>query len=40
MRLGGGDPKAATEPRPEPAPPSPRPDFDWIRRAWQASTGN
>ena len=40
MRLGGGDPKAATEPRPGPAPPSPRPDFDWIRRAWQASTGN
>jgi hypothetical protein len=40
MRLGGGDPKAATDPRPVPAPPSPRPDFDWIRRAWQASTGN
>jgi hypothetical protein len=40
MRLGGGDPKAATEPRPEPAPPSPRPVSDWIKRAWQTSTGN
>jgi hypothetical protein len=44
MRLGGGEPKAATDPRPERVPPtlspSPRPDSDWMRRAWQASTGN
>jgi hypothetical protein len=40
MRLGGGEPKAATEPRPEPAPSSARPVSDWIKRAWQASTGN
>ena len=43
MRLGGGEPKAATEPRPERAPPSPqspRSDPDWIKRAWQSSIGN
>jgi hypothetical protein len=42
MRLGGGESKAASEARPERAPPapSPRPDPDWMRRAWQASTGN
>jgi hypothetical protein len=40
MRLGGAGPKSATEPRPERAPPTPRADPDWMKRAWQSSTGN
>ncbi len=40
MRLGGGGPKTGTEPQPARAPPSLRSDPDWVRRAWQYSSGN
>ncbi len=40
MRLGGGGPKTGAEPQPARAPPSPPADPDWMKRAWQSSTGN
>jgi hypothetical protein len=40
MRLGGGGPETATEPRPERAPTSPRSDPEWLKRAWQSGSGN
>jgi len=39
MRLGGG-PKTGAEPQPARAPEIPRADPDWMKRAWQSSTGN
>jgi hypothetical protein len=40
MRLGGGGPKTGAEPQPARAPALPRADPDWMKRAWQSSTGN
>ena len=40
MRLGGDGPKTGAEPQPARAQPTPRADPDWMKRAWQSSTGN